>query len=231
MKQYALVLSLLTVVWVLGCSTVRWQGRDPERATLPVSSSALLAGVGLVRIEEVDPSIFIDLRYKTESAIARRPLYEADFPALLRPETAVRLKRANELVKAQGYRIKVWDAYRPPAAQRMLWDASGHDDRFVANPDSAPSQHSCGTAVDVTLVKANGEEVEMPTGFDSFTPRAAARFSGLPEQVQKNREILQVAMSEAGFFILPNEWWHFTDRRFRDYPETVALSDIQASWR
>lgn len=223
-------LALSAAVLIAACGTApRWVGRDPVVKDLPTSKNAVLAEVGLIKIEEVDSSIVIDLRYTRESAIARRPLYQPNMPALLRPETAERLRKANELVKLQGYRIKVWDAYRPPAAQLILWEASGYDDRFVANPHSKPSQHSCGTAVDVTLVTRSGQEVAMPTGFDSFTPQAGAYYQKLPEEVIKHRDILQQAMVQAGFFPLPNEWWHFTDRRFRKYPETISLSSIKSA--
>ncbi len=224
-------LAVLIGALLVACSSsVSWVGRDPDRATLPSSRNPVFAKAGLIEITEVDSSIAIDLRYTRESAIARRPLYQPNMVALLRPETAVRLKKANDYVKQYGYRIKVWDAYRPPEAQLILWEASGHDDRFVANPHSKPSQHSCGTAVDVTLVTRGGAEVKMPTGFDSFTPQAAARYVGLSEEVEKRRDILQRGMLEAGFYLLPNEWWHFTDRKFRDYPSTIGLSEVEAGF-
>lgn len=226
-----LPLSVLVLAIVAACSSApRWAGKDPDREFLPKSSNPVLAKAGLIRISEVDRSIKIDLRYTRDSAIAKRALYEPNMPALLRPETAVRLRKANDYVKFHGYRIQVWDAYRPPSAQLVLWDASGRDDRFVANPFSKPSQHSCGTAVDVTLVTRSGKPVEMPTGFDSFTPEAAAAYQHPDPEVMKRKHILQKAMSEAGFFPLPNEWWHFTDRRFRDYPETIPLKDIKAAF-
>jgi len=222
---------LLVVVIVAACSSPpRWEGKNPVLSSLPASSNPILAKAGLIRISEVDRSIAIDLRYTRGSAIAKRALYESNMPALLRPETAVRLRKANEYVKLHGYRIQVWDAYRPPSAQLVLWDASGHDDRFVANPFSKPSQHSCGTAVDVTLVTSSGKPVEMPTGFDSFTPEAAAAFQHPDPEVLKRKQILQQAMSKAGFFPLPNEWWHFTDRRFKAYPDTVPLSSIKSAF-
>jgi D-alanyl-D-alanine dipeptidase len=68
----------------------------------------------------------------------------------------------------------------------------------------------------------------MPTGFDSFTPQAAAAYQHPDPEVMKRKQILQQAMSQAGFFPLPNEWWHFTDRRFRSYPDTISLSKIKS---
>jgi len=226
-----LPLSVLVCAIVAACSTApRWNGDDPDRRSLPKSSDPVLAKAGLIRISEVDRSIAIDLCYTRDSAIAKRALYEPNMPALLRPETAVRLRKANDYVKFHGYRILVWDAYRPPSAQLVLWDTSGHDDRFVANPFSKPSQHSCGTAVDVTLVTRSGNPVKMPTGFDSFTPEAAAAYQHPDPEVMKRKHILQKAMTKAGFFPLPNEWWHFIDRRFKDYPATIPLSEIESAF-
>ncbi|YCM46611.1 M15 family metallopeptidase [Verrucomicrobiaceae bacterium 227] len=226
----ALPIAIIGSIIIAACSSgPRWEGRNPVISELPKSSNATFAKAGLIKIQEVDPTISIDLRYTRGSAIARRPLYQPNMPALLRPETAVRLRKANDYVKQFGYRIQVWDAYRPPAAQLILWEASGHDDRFVANPFSKPSQHSCGTAVDVTLVTKSGKAVAMPTGFDSFTPQAAAAYEHPDADILKRKHILQQAMNKAGFFPLPNEWWHFTDRRFRAYPDTVPLSSIKSA--
>ncbi len=226
--RVALPLALIGSVIIVACSTgPRWEGRDPVVAELPVSRNPLYAKANLIEISQVDSSIAVDLRYTRESTILKGPLYEMGMPALARPETAVRLRRANDIVKQHGYRILVWDSYRPPAAQKKLWFASGEDDRFVANPFSKPSQHSCGTAVDVTLVTSSGKPVEMPTGFDVFSPQAAAKYQHPDPAVMKRKRLLQRAMNEAGFFPLPNEWWHFTDKNFRNYPDTVPLKSIR----
>ena len=127
----SLAVSLVGSILITACSVApKWQGRDPVLSRLPVSKNVFLAAANLIEIHEVDPTISIDLRYTRESAIARRPLYPPNMKAFLRPETAVRLRRANDELKGYGYRIQVWDAYRPPAAQLILWEASGFDDRF-----------------------------------------------------------------------------------------------------
>ncbi len=220
-RLIALALALSSILLFWSCGT---------HAPYPVSQNKILAQAGLIKISEVDRTIAIDLRYKSGSAIAKKALYRSDMPALLRPETATRLKRANALLKKQGYRIKIWDAYRPPSAQIQLWDASGHNDLFVANPYNAPSQHSCGTAVDVTLVTLAGRPVQMPTGFDSFTPQAAAAYQHPDSRIMERKRILQQAMNEAGFYALPAEWWHFTDHNFRAYPDPIPLHQIQSSF-
>lgn len=66
----------------------------------------------------------------------------------------------------------------------------------------------------------------MPTDFDAFTPSAAARFINSDSQIEKHKKVLQNAMGQAGFYILPNEWWHFTDRKFERYRNTISLKGI-----
>ncbi|MGJ8695347.1 MAG: M15 family metallopeptidase [Verrucomicrobiaceae bacterium] len=223
-----LTLALAGCVAIVACSTSpRWVGRDPVAADFPKSSNPLYAQADLIEIREVDSSVEISLQYTGPTNISKKPLYYPGMPALLRPETAVRLEKANGILKGQGYRLMVWDAWRPPSAQFKLWDASGHDDRFVANPHSKPSQHSCGTAVDVTLADASGKALAMPTIFDSFTPAASAYYDNPDPVIQERKKILQAAMAEAGFLLLPNEWWHFIDRNFQNYPDTISLEDIR----
>lgn len=199
----------------------------PIFEVLPISNNPKYAAANLIEIGEIDPSIVIDLQYTRPTTIAKYPLYPENFPALLRPETALRLKLANDKVKQHGLRLKIWDAYRPPSVQWELYEASGRNDTFVANPNNAPSQHSCGTAVDVTLVNIDGSPIPMPTGFDDFTPQASSYFNHADEDVAKNLKILQRAMRESGFHYLPAEWWHYIDANYRKYSETIPLDRIQ----
>jgi len=197
---------------------------------LPVSKNPILAKADLIHVKEVDKSIKINLQYKGATTLSKKPFYQPSFPALLRPETARRLSHANRLVKVYGYRIQIWDAYRPPSVQNMLWDASGHNDTYVANPHNAASQHSCGTAVDITLVTSRGKPVKMPTGFDSFSPLAASRYQHKDPEVKRNVQILQSAMRQAGFYSLPAEWWHYIDGNYKKYPETISLKSIKGAY-
>jgi len=199
----------------------------PQFTNLPVSSNSKYAAANLISISEIDPTIVIDLQYTRPTSITKTPLYPKKFPALCRPETALRLKYANNIVKEFGYKLKIWDAYRPPSAQWKLYEASGRNDTFVANPGNAPSQHSCGTAIDISLVSLSGEDVPMPTGFDSFTPQASSAFNHSDPVVAKNLKVLQYAMYKAGFHPLFTEWWHYIDVNYKKYPNTIPLSRIQ----
>lgn len=201
--------------------------KPPQYSKLPTSTNPKHAAANLISITEVDPSILVDLQYTRTTRVAKTPLYPQKFPALLRPETALRLKHANSIVKKYGLRIKVWDAYRPPSAQWKLFDASGRNERFVANPGNSPSQHSCGTAVDITLVTSDGKSIPMPTGFDAFTPQASSYYNHSDPAVAKNLKILQYAMHSSGFHHLPQEWWHYIDINYKKYPSTIPLSDLE----
>ncbi|MFK7910670.1 MAG: M15 family metallopeptidase [Akkermansiaceae bacterium] len=206
------------------------ESRELDLANLPQSKNPILAKAGLISIHEVDPTIGVDLQYKNPTSITKSPLYPKNFPALLKPETAVRLKHANAFVKERGMKIVIWDAYRPPSAQMKLWDASGHNDTYVANPGNAPSQHSCGTAVDVTIVSLNDRPVKMPTEFDAFKPEAASNFHHPDLEIRQNLYILKSAMSRAGFYPLPAEWWHHIDKSYKKYPDTITLDKIRGSY-
>ncbi|MEO8440216.1 MAG: M15 family metallopeptidase [Spartobacteria bacterium] len=171
----------------------------------------------LIDIKSVDPTIRVELRYATEHNITGRALYPADMPALVRPTTAARLAKAQEFLRARHYGLKIWDAYRPLAAQMELWQRT-HDGAFVADPLTGNgSLHTWGVAVDATLVDEQGREVEMPTAFDEFTPSAKLRYHGDDPKVKFHLKLLQAAMRHGGFYGMRNEWWHFVAYDWKKY--------------
>lgn len=196
-----------TCLWMVGLFsflTIRTVAHAGEPAW-----KALLASGQLVDVRKYDPSIVVELRYATPRNCAGAVIYPKDFPCLIRPDTAVRLHMVQGLLHNWGYRLKIWDAYRPPEAQRILyqrWAGKG----FVADPDQGPgSLHTWGLAVDATLVDLVGRDVAMPSDFDEFTPQAAAIYQGANKTVAFHLHLLQGAMGAAGFRGLRNEWWHF----------------------
>jgi D-alanyl-D-alanine dipeptidase len=159
------------------------------------------------------PGIVIDLRYATADNFFRKKFY-TDARAMLRPATAKKLAAAEADFAKQGLHLKVWDAWRPLRVQREMWRVLP-DSRYVANPNRG-SRHNRGAAVDVTLTK-DGRELEMPTGFDDFTPRAFADASDVSETGKKNRALLRTVMERHGFAALKTEWWHFDDTDWQKY--------------
>ncbi len=164
----------------------------------------------LVDIKSVDPSIAVKLRYATANNIAGHALYPAKMRALVRPEVAQCLARAQKFLRPYQYSLIIWDAYRPKSVQRKLWHAVSRN-AYVADPHvGAGSMHSWGVAVDVTLLDSYGRPASMPTDYDTFTPAAMWRYQGRDPAVRKHLLLLQTAMCRAGFYGLPSEWWHFT---------------------
>jgi len=198
----------------------RVQELEAETARLQAENQALAGRIsravcGFVRIEDIDPTIVIDLRYATADNFTGRQIYPRAV-AILRPETAAKLAAANAEFREMGYTLKVWDAYRPAWAERELWHATDQK-AYVADP-RYPSRHNRGTTVDVTLVDREGNELEMPTLFDEFSPRAARNYLGMTAAARANMELLTEGMLRNGFSTISNEWWHFDDADWRQYP-------------
>ena len=171
----------------------------------------------LVDIQTVDPTIRVELRYALADNITGHALYPPSTPALVRPETAARLAKAQSLLRARGYGLKIWDAYRPLAVQMELWRKS-HNGAYVADPEAGNgSLHTWGVAVDATLVDKQGREVPMPTKFDEFSSDARLHYGGNDPVILQNLKILQRAMGRAGFFGMRNEWWHFVASDWKKY--------------
>lgn len=169
----------------------------------------------LVDVTALDPSIAAEVRYAGTNNFVGRRIYDAPRAYLVEP-VAARLVRVNKRLKEQGFRLKVWDAYRPASAQELLWEAAS-DKRFVASPYTG-SRHSRAAAVDVTLVTMDGTEVVMPTGFDDFSERAHRNYQGGTAESRWHRDILQKAMTAEGFLPLAHEWWHFESPDWAEYP-------------
>jgi len=139
--------------------------------------------------------------------------------ALLRQGTAEKLEKVANEVEEKGYRLKIWDAYRSPDAQFAMWNLVP-DSRYVANPYKGYSNHSRGSAVDLTLVDTLGNELTMPTGFDNFTPEAAR------VNQNENAKYLKDVMVKHGFEPLATEWWHFDDK---DYYKPADSTQVSSS--
>ncbi len=186
------------------------------------------AGVPLVDIKSVDPTIVVELRYGGRNNLTGQPLYSFGTPALARPEVASRLAAAQAFLRRYQYGLKIWDAYRPPSVQVKLWQAA-HNNDYVANPTiGAGSLHSWGVAIDATLVDAWDRPVRMPSDFDDFTPAAMWRYTGADPAIRSHVRLLQIVMRNAGFWGLRTEWWHFTITDWPKYlPPDKAKSAAQ----
>ncbi|HKE18890.1 MAG TPA: M15 family metallopeptidase [Kofleriaceae bacterium] len=177
----------------------------------------------LVDISAVDAAIRVDIRYATRNNFTGAAFYPVA-RCLLRRDAAERLARVQRRVAARGFGLAVWDCYRPFSVQRRLWQLVP-DRRYVAEPvaaaDGTPlqgSKHNRGAAVDVTLVRARGGPVEMPTEYDDFTPRAHRGDRRASQAARRHAALLEQAMAAEGFEPLPTEWWHFDAPGWERYP-------------
>jgi D-alanyl-D-alanine dipeptidase len=173
------------------------------------------AQAGVVDATKAAPGIRLDIRYATANNFTKQKLYN-NAACLLRPATAQKLARAQQEFERQQLGLKVFDCYRPLEVQKKLW-ALVPDERYVADPAKG-SRHNRGATVDVTLVRRDGRELQMPTGYDDFTERAHRSFAALPAGVIANRSLLEAVMTKHGFVGLPTEWWHFDDADWQKYP-------------
>ncbi len=169
------------------------------------------------------PYIVWDLKYASEDNFTGKVLYNKA-SCYLEEEVAECLYKVAERARELGFKLKVWDAYRPLSVQWALWNHTP-DERFVAHPKKG-GKHTRGTAVDLTLIDSDGKELLMPTPFDDFTEKAFRSCQDLPGEAIKNRELLADVME--GFIGLPNEWWHFDYHKWEAFkPQDIAIEDLE----
>lgn len=172
----------------------------------PPPSSPIFPIVPLVEIAAPDFPVEIEIAYATANNITGQPIY-ARPGCYLHPDAAELLRRAIVLAAPLGYRLKIFDAYRPTEAQWRLWNAKP-DPNFLADPRRG-SPHSRGVAVDVTLLDERGQELDMGTPFDFFSPLSHHGRTDVSLAAQRNRIVLIGLMSAAGWDFYRNEWWHY----------------------
>ncbi|NBX67816.1 MAG: D-alanyl-D-alanine dipeptidase [Proteobacteria bacterium] len=178
----------------------------------------------LIDAKKYDFSLVLDIRYATENNFTHKKVYP-EARCVLRKAVAEALSRVQAYVKLHGYRLKVYDCYRPLSVQKKFWELVP-DEKYVADPNKG-SKHNRGAAVDVTLIDASGQEVEMPSGYDDFTEKAHRNYQKASKKALSHRRILESAMEREGFQGLDSEWWHFDFKGWEQYSiEDVPLSSI-----
>lgn len=182
-----------------------WRLPDPALLKAPAPEATLGE---LVDVLSEVPGVTLDIRYAGTANFTGKRIYDCG-KCRLRKGTAKKLAKAQKELAAKGLSLKLWDCYRPLSAQKILWSMVP-DPRFVADPKKG-SKHNSGSAVDLTLVDREGRELEMPTPYDDFSPRASHLATDLPPKALENRRILLEAMQKGGFRALESEWWHYDD--------------------
>ena len=192
---------------------------------------------GFVLLSDIVPDIIQEIRYYSTYNFVGDRIDGYDQPcALMTIEAAKALKEVSDDVKKQGYRLKIYDAYRPQKAVNhfMRWAKDIKDTRmkqyFYPKVDKTrlfdegyiaeKSGHSRGSTADLTLFDMKtGKELDMGGTFDYFGELSHPDYKGnLTKQQLKNRQILRDAMMRHGFKPLDTEWWHFTLKN-EPYPD------------
>ena len=202
---------------------------------------------GFVVLAEYVPGIIQEIRYySTYNFIGDRIDGYEEPVALLTIEAARALKAAANELFVQGYRLKVFDAYRPAVAVKhfVLWGIEDQDIRmkqyfypglvkqelFEKGYIAKESSHSRGSTVDLTLLDmATGKEVDMGSPFDFFGEISHPDYKEITEEQYENRMTLQRVMVRNGFEPISCEWWHFT-LRDEPYPDTYFEFPVSADY-
>ena len=202
---------------------------------------------GFVLLSDHVPGIVQEIRYfSTYNFVGDRIDGYEEPVALLTREAARALKRAAGELNAQGYRLKIFDAYRPVSAVRhfILWGIEDIDLRmkpyfypelekqelFDKGYIAKQSSHSRGSTVDLTLLDMRtGKELDMGGPFDLFSEVSHPDSKNVTEEQYENRMLLQKAMTRNGFLPFDYEWWHFTLEN-EPYPDTYFEFPVSSAY-
>ena len=190
-----------------------------------------------VLLSSAVPDAILEIRYfSTYNFIGSRIDGYEEPVALLTRKAAEALRAVSDDLVKKGWRLKIYDAYRPQTAVShfMRWAMDFEDTRMKAYfyPElekdrlfplgfiAEHSGHSRGSTVDLTLFDmASGKEADMGGPFDYFGELSHADYTGVTAEQYANRMILREAMLARGFRPLQQEWWHFTLNN-EPYPDT-----------
>ncbi|MEA5256701.1 M15 family metallopeptidase [Arcicella aquatica] len=181
-----------------------------------------MAQQGLVNIQEIDPSVLVELKYSTTDNFVGKDVYGCITNCFMQKRPAKMLKQANTILqqKHPNYRLLVYDGGRPHSIQKILWNTltqytPKERAKYVANPAEG-SIHNYGSAVDLTIATADGKALDMGTKYDYFGALAYPIKEDyfldqkkLTKQQVANRILLRTVMKSAGFTAIDYEWWHF----------------------
>lgn len=178
----------------------------------------------LVRVSDYIKDVKVDLKYATADNFTNGKIYDFD-DAYLRYGTVKKLMSAAENLRKEGYRLLIWDAYRPHSAQFTLFE-NAPDDSYVSDPNKGYTSHSSGATVDISLVKADGSAVTMPTGFDDFSAKADRDYGDVSTEAAANAKLLEKAMTDVGFRGYSKEWWHYSDTDTYDFENIKSVRPV-----
>ena len=189
----------------------------------------------------IDDAVF-DLRYYSPYNFTGHKIRGYKAPvAYMTKEALQALAVAAADLRSQGYRILVWDSYRPQKAvdnfvewindpndpgNKSFYPTLQKSDLIAGDYIMPKSGHTRGSTIDLTIIKQDGSFVDMGGTFDLFSERSHPDYKKLTKKQKKNRKILRDAMVKAGFNPIDSEWWHFT-LKDEPYPDTYFNFDVE----
>jgi len=232
------LLSLFAVIF-LATSSCTTQNKENEEVRENDAS-------GFVLVTDVIPEAILEIRYySTFNFVGKRVEGYEEPVALITKEAADALKKVSDKMIGKGYRLKIFDVYRPQMAvnhfERWAKDIADTLTKSFFYPEldkgvlfdlgfiAHRSGHSRGSTVDLTLFDMKlGRDVDMGGPFDYFGDISHPDYQGITDEQKQNRKLLHDAMTEAGFVGINSEWWHFT-LKDEPYPETYFIFPSKAA--
>ncbi|MFM9824654.1 M15 family metallopeptidase [Flavobacterium sp.] len=159
-----------------------------------------------VDLKNYSKDFIYDMKYATTDNFLKAKVYDCQ-ACFLRLKTVKALILANKDFIKKGYKIKIFDCYRPLDIQKKMWEIVPNPS-YVADPRKG-SIHNRGGAVDITLIDTTGKNIDMGTNFDYFGIEASHNFKNLSEEIKSNRKLLKKIMVKNGFNYFESEWWHY----------------------
>ena len=180
-----------------------------------------------------------DIRYYSSNNFTGNRIQGYHAPrAYMTKEALTALSKAADDLRSQGYRLLIWDSYRPQKAvdNFVTWINDPKDpgdktfypnlqkqDLVKGNYVATKSSHTRGSTVDLTIIRKDGSAVDMGGTFDLFSEISHPDYPKITEAQKQNRQILRDAMLKAGFKGIDSEWWHFT---YKDEPYKDTYFDF-----
>ncbi|MDN3677336.1 M15 family metallopeptidase [Flavobacterium paronense] len=179
---------------------------DSKKSAVLLDITREVDSNAFVNIKNYSKDFVFDMKYATADNFLKEKVYPCD-ECFLRVKTVKALLEANKSFITKGFRIKLYDCYRPKSIQKKMWKIVP-DANFVANPKKG-SIHNRGGAVDISLVDSVGVEVDMGTKFDFFGEEASHKYQNLSPEILANRKFLKETMLLYNFKSFDSEWWHY----------------------
>lgn len=249
---------IITILLIVFCMMVVCPSCKKKKVAAPAKVTATETNIKAVAVAPEEdasgfcvltdsiPDVILEIRYfSTYNFVGRRVDGYEEPIALITKQAASALHKVNDELKSKGYRLKIYDTYRPQRAVNhfMRWAQNFNDTvtKSIFYPDltkkqifdrgfvAKKSSHTRGSTVDLTLVEAQtGKEVDMGGVFDYFGSSSHTNYDGITVKQHNNRMILQEAMKRNGFEPITGEWWHFTLAN-EPYPDTYFNFPVNQS--